>query len=147
MLWTWNCTHTELHPSFKKFIKSLCMHKTKLFSYNLPFVIWFIPLVDIIGIKPAPGDHESNFMKVGAIPCGCNTKWSNMVGENIIGVPFVIFAIAIMDFSLLLPNTYSSLFVFLMTSFLHCSQYSYRSSNYCSIIYLISIALAHIYTG
>ena len=34
----------------------------------------FIPLVDIIGIKPAPGDHESNFKKVGAIPCGCNTK-------------------------------------------------------------------------
>jgi hypothetical protein len=24
--------------------------------------------VDIIGIKPAPSDHESNFKKVGAIP-------------------------------------------------------------------------------
>ena len=36
--------------------------------------IWFSPSVDIIGIKPAPGDHESNFNKVDAIPCGCNTK-------------------------------------------------------------------------
>ena len=24
--------------------------------------------------NPAPGDHESNLKKVGAIPCGCNTK-------------------------------------------------------------------------
>ena len=28
----------------------------------------------IIGIKLAPGDHESNFKKVGPIPYGCNTK-------------------------------------------------------------------------
>ena len=27
--------------------------------------------MDIIGIKPATGYHESNFKK--AIPCGCNT--------------------------------------------------------------------------
>ena len=27
----------------------------------------------IIGIKPAPGDHESNFKKVGLIPFGLNT--------------------------------------------------------------------------
>ena len=33
-------------------------------------MIWFIPLVDIVGIKPVPGDHESNFKKMGAIPCG-----------------------------------------------------------------------------
>ena len=26
----------------------------------------------IIGIKPAPGDHESNFKKVGSIPFGFN---------------------------------------------------------------------------
>ena len=25
--------------------------------------------MDIIGIKPATGDHESSFKKVGAIPC------------------------------------------------------------------------------
>ena len=31
-------------------------------------------LVDIIGIKPAHGDHKSNFRKVDAIPSGCNTK-------------------------------------------------------------------------
>ena len=34
----------------------------------------FIPLVDILGIKPNPSVQESNFKKVGAIPCGCNTK-------------------------------------------------------------------------
>ena len=27
----------------------------------------------MIGIKPATGDHVSKFMKVGSIPCGCNT--------------------------------------------------------------------------
>ena len=50
------------------------MHKTLLFFYNFPFFILFIQLLDIIGIKPAPGDHESNFKEVGAIPCGYNTK-------------------------------------------------------------------------
>ena len=30
--------------------------------------------MDIIGIKPAPGNNESNFKKVGANPCGCNTN-------------------------------------------------------------------------
>ena len=25
--------------------------------------------MDIIGVKPAPGDQEYNFKKVGAIPC------------------------------------------------------------------------------
>jgi hypothetical protein len=33
-----------------------------------------IYMADIIGINPTPGDHESNFKKVGAFPCGCNTK-------------------------------------------------------------------------
>ena len=50
--------------------------KTLLFSCNFPFFIWFIHLVYIIGIKPASGDHESNFKKLGVIPCGCNTKWT-----------------------------------------------------------------------
>ena len=36
------------------------MHITELFSYNFLFFILFIPLVDIIEIKPAPGDHESD---------------------------------------------------------------------------------------
>jgi hypothetical protein len=44
------------------------------FFLKIIFLYLFIPLVDIIGIKSAPGDHESNFKKVGAIPCGCNTK-------------------------------------------------------------------------
>ena len=33
----------------------------------------FIPLVSIIGKKFTPGDHEFNFKKVSAIPCGWNT--------------------------------------------------------------------------
>ena len=30
--------------------------------------------MDTIGIKPAHGDDEYNFKKVGAIPCGGNTN-------------------------------------------------------------------------
>ena len=41
--------------------------------------------MDIIGIKPAPGDHESNFLKVGSIPCGCNTN----------GTIFILFQVII----------------------------------------------------
>ena len=52
------------------------MHKTYFFCLQFPFFIWFIPLEDIIGIKPTPGDHESNLKKVGAIAFGCNTKWT-----------------------------------------------------------------------
>ena len=32
----------------------------------------------IIEIKLAPGDHESNFKRVGEIPCGCNTKCTEL---------------------------------------------------------------------
>ena len=28
----------------------------------------------LIGIKPVPGDLESNFKNLGAILCGCNTE-------------------------------------------------------------------------
>ena len=40
--------------------------------------IWNVtdPLVDIIGIKPAHGDHEFNFKKVSTIKYGCNTNWT-----------------------------------------------------------------------
>ena len=65
------------------------MHKTFLFSYNFPFFIWFIPLVYIIGIKPAPGEHESIFKKMGEILCGCNTKWT---GFFTLGYLFIYFA-------------------------------------------------------
>ena len=41
------------------------MHKTSLFFFTFLYVMF--PLLDKIGIKPAPGDHESNFKKVGAI--------------------------------------------------------------------------------
>ena len=30
--------------------------------------------MDSIGISPAPGNHESYYKKVGAIPCGCKTN-------------------------------------------------------------------------
>ena len=65
---TRNCTH---------FLKSvlnifLCI-KLNFFSYNYVSFIFLNTLMVIIGIKPAPSDHESNFKKVGAIPCGCNT--------------------------------------------------------------------------
>ena len=65
----------ELHPLFKNVLNLFVWIKLNFFSDNFPFFFWFIPLVDIIGIKPAPDDHESNFKKVGAntIPYGCNT--------------------------------------------------------------------------
>ena len=33
----------------------------------------------IIGIKPAPGDHKSNFKKVGSIPFGFNTMGTDFL--------------------------------------------------------------------
>ena len=67
----------ELHPHgiAPIFLKKI-MHKTHFFSCNFPFFIWYIPFVDIIGIKPAHSDHKSDFKDVGAIPCGCITKWT-----------------------------------------------------------------------
>ena len=62
--------------------KFLIIHILILYVYCLTFFLQFsffyliYSLVDIIGIKPAPGDFESNFEKVGAIPYGCNTKWT-----------------------------------------------------------------------
>ena len=50
------------------------MHNTYFSLLQFPFFNWFILLVDIIGIKSAPGDHKCNFKKVGAILCQCNTK-------------------------------------------------------------------------
>ena len=55
--------------------------KLKLFSYNFPFFVCFVPLVDIIGIKPAPDDHESNFKKVGAIP---SDIWEGRTCANLV---------------------------------------------------------------
>ena len=68
---TRKCTHL-----FKNVLIHFKCIKLKLFSYNFSFFIWFTPLMDMIGIKPNPSDHKSNFKKVGAIPCGCNTKWT-----------------------------------------------------------------------
>ena len=49
------------------------MHKTFI-PYILSFYIEFNTLEVVIGIKPAPGDHKSNFKKVGSIPCGFNSN-------------------------------------------------------------------------
>ena len=46
---TRNCTHL-----LKKVLNLFVCIKPNFLSYNFPFFIWFIPLVDIIGIKPAP---------------------------------------------------------------------------------------------
>ena len=42
------------------------MHKTFFLQFSF-FIILFISLVDIIGIKAASGDHKSNFKKGGPI--------------------------------------------------------------------------------
>ena len=72
----WN--YTAPKQNCTNLIKNVLNHfvciKLKLLSYNLPFLIYFIPLANIIGIKPAPGNHKSNLKKVGAIMCGCNTN-------------------------------------------------------------------------
>ena len=56
------------------------MHKTEIFSYNFLFFILFILLVDIIGIKPAPG--KSNFKKVGAISSGSFYRYFSLPKER-----------------------------------------------------------------
>ena len=43
----------------------------------------------MIGIKPAPGDYESNFKKVSAIPCGCYTMQVNNIEG--IKIDFIMF--------------------------------------------------------
>ena len=60
---TRNFTHI-----FQNVVNLFVWIKLIFFFLQFPFFIWFIPLVDMIGIKPAPGDHESNFKKVGTKP-------------------------------------------------------------------------------
>ena len=67
---TRNCTYI-----FKNVINLIVCIKL-IFFLQFPFYFWFIPLVDIIGRKLAPGDNKFNFKKVGAIPCGCATAWT-----------------------------------------------------------------------
>ena len=86
---TWNCTHI-----FKRLINLFVYIKLIFFVNN--FLVY--SLVDILGIKPAPGDHESNFKKVGAIPCWCNNKWTGREWESIIIYKSIFF-----DFSIFLP--------------------------------------------
>ena len=64
----WKSVDVKLHPFKKKNIKSFCMH-IKHNSFLTIFFLYLTILVDTIGIKPALGDHESNFKMVGAISC------------------------------------------------------------------------------
>ena len=43
----------------------------------------------ILGIKPASGDHESSFKKVGSILCGFNTMGTNLVGLLEYSAPYL----------------------------------------------------------
>ena len=66
-----NCTHL-----FKNVLNLFVYIQLNFFLTIFSFLSDLSPLVDLIGIKPAPGDNESNFRKMGALPCGCNTKWT-----------------------------------------------------------------------
>ena len=61
--------------NYTHLLKNVCIKLNFFLAINLSF-FWFIPLVDIIWIKPALSDHKSKFKKMGAIPYGCNTKWT-----------------------------------------------------------------------
>ena len=65
--------NTGLNLFLKIALNVFCAYKTVFFSYILSFFIYFNTLQVIIGIKPAPGDHESNFKNVGSILFGFNT--------------------------------------------------------------------------
>ena len=72
----------ELYPYLIKCIKYLLYAKNFFFlTCRFLFFIWYIPLVDMIGIKPAPGDHKWNFKEVSAIPCGSN-DWIGTLSLN-----------------------------------------------------------------
>jgi len=65
---TRNCTH------ILKNVINLIVCIKLIFFLQFPFYFWFIPLVDIIGIKPTPSDHKLILRKwvqfrVGAQPC------------------------------------------------------------------------------
>ena len=63
----------EYWTHFKNCFKySVCI-KLIFVSYILSFFIWFNTLKVMTGKKNVPGDHKSNFKKVGSIPCGFNT--------------------------------------------------------------------------
>ena len=53
-----------IEPIFKNCVKCFCMHKTDFLSSRILFSL--SNLIQLL--KPAPGEHESNFMKLGSIP-------------------------------------------------------------------------------
>ena len=64
---------TGLNHFLKTALNIFCTHKTDFFFLNSFFFYLSNTMEVIIGIKPAPGDHKSNFKKVGSIPFGFNT--------------------------------------------------------------------------
>ena len=71
-------------PIFLKCNKSFCMHKTYFFFITISFLHLIYPLGVYNRNKTGPGDHESNFKNVVAIPCGCNTNWTQFnITKNI----------------------------------------------------------------
>ena len=73
------CYFIVIAPSINSIAIDIAFSLSCCFSYNFPFFIWFIPLVYIIRIKPAPGDHKSNFKKVDAILRGCKTTLTPLI--------------------------------------------------------------------
>ena len=70
----------ELHPhgTAPIFFKSVlylfvCIKLNFFLKFFSLYLIYSLSGLDIRGIKPAPGDHESNRNKVDVIPRGCNT--------------------------------------------------------------------------
>ena len=64
-------TYTGLNPFFKIALKVFLYALNWFFFINSFFLIQYIVVYN--RNKIAPGDHESNFKKVGSIPCGFYT--------------------------------------------------------------------------
>ena len=100
----------------------------------------------MIGIKPSPGDNESNFKKVGSIPCGFNTE--NLYYVKVIGLSMALTALL----TLLIPIAAKVrtrylhvkafkdlLFVSNLNIFLLSSNYFNIKSKYFQVFYVENI--------
>ena len=65
---------TGLNPFFKTALNVFFVCIKLIFFLDFFSFISFNTLEVIIGIKSAPGDHKTNFKKVGSIPFGFNTN-------------------------------------------------------------------------
>ena len=73
----------ELHPLLKNVLNLFVCIKLNFFSYNLPFFIWFIPLVDLILIKPAPRRPRIQFEESGCNSVRVQYQWTKSTGRCI----------------------------------------------------------------